>query len=214
MKIKLLYYFLFFVLGFNLLLSCGNSLRKPGSNNTGDKTGNISSSNAHRIKLTDNHVKSYIKVTKELYKSSPELLEQVQAQVPVDLSGYTNIITNSGFKNLQEFKNTSLVISICMSTITNAEHLEQIQAKTKEVYINEFTEDLDDEDEFDRLFREKAEKLMKEELSELESQGLIGQNMNYVGPFIKKLKEKVGEKSTNLVIRYYDAIKSIWMYKY
>lgn len=197
-----------------LVLSCGNSGKKTGSNQWGDTSTNVNSSHARTITLKESHVRSYIKVTNELYKMSPELVEKVQAQVPMDMSGYTGMITNSGFKNIQEFQNTSLVISICMNTIIQAEYMDDIQGKTKEDYIAEFTEGLDDEDEFDRRFKEEMEKQMEDTLSELESEGLIGQNTNSTGTFIRLLKEKVGEKNTELVLRYREELKDIWVLKY
>jgi len=197
MKIKLLSSVLLIL----LVLSCGDS---------GSRT---SSRKARGITLKEDHVRSYINVIKELNKVAPELVEKVQAQVPENMSGYTDVIMNSGFKSPEEFNNASLVISICMNTITQAEYMDEIQGKTKEEYINEFTQGLDVEDEFDRLFKEEAEKQLGETLSELESEGLIGQNTNSTGTFIRLLKEKVGENNTRLVLQHLDELKSLWVLK-
>ncbi|MBN2535126.1 MAG: hypothetical protein JXB88_19750 [Spirochaetales bacterium] len=209
MKFKPISCFLFII----LVLSCGNSGKSAGSTHLSENEGFANPGNARKIELKDNHIKSYIKVAKTLHETSPELLEQVQAVVPIDLSGYTDIITASGFKNLEEFTNTSLVISICMNVIIQAEYMDELQGKTKEDYISEFTEGLDDEDEFDRHFREEMEKKMEETLSELESDGLIGKNTSSEITFIKLLKEKVGENNTKMVLRYLDELKSIWILK-
>ncbi|MBN2443006.1 MAG: hypothetical protein JXJ04_16730 [Spirochaetales bacterium] len=198
MKTKLLCCFFLFL----LLLSCGNSGSKP----TGSK--------AQKITMNDTQVKSYIKVIKEFNHLAPELPEKVQAQVPIDLSPYNDIIVNNGFKNQEEFSNTSLVISICMNVILQAEHMDQIQGKTKEEYISEFTQGLDVEDEFDRLFKEKMENQLGETLSEMETEGLIGQNTNSTGTFIHLLKKKVGEKNTMLVLNNLEELKNLWVFKF
>ena len=197
-----------------VVLSCGNSGNRAASYSTGGAADNLSSSNARKITLKDSQVRSYLTAIKSLAESSPELVEKIQAQVPVDLSEHTGAITGSGFKNEQEFKNTSLVVSICMGVITSAENLDRIQSMTKEDYLSEFTADLDADDEFDQLIREKVEEQLNTSFAELESQGLVGQNTNNTARFVRLLKEKVGEKNTELVLKYLGELKAVWAYKY
>ncbi|MBN1410252.1 MAG: hypothetical protein JW969_05355 [Spirochaetales bacterium] len=210
MKVK---YFGFFLLIF-LVISCSNSANKSMAGKAMQDLSKQGGGAVRKINLSDQNVQAYIKAVKKLGETSPELLEKVQAQVPVDLTESSDLIVNSGFKDLEDFNKASLVISICMSVILSAENMDKIQSKTKQDYKDEFLEDIGDEDEFDKLFREKAEEQMEETLSELEEEGLIGQNTNSVATFTRLLKEKVGEDNTRLVLKYYDDLKNVWALKF
>lgn len=182
----------------------------------GKKANSFSVKKPKTVSLKASHVKAYINFSEALFNSQPKLLEQIQSLVPLDLSAMTATIKSSGFSDLEEFADSNLVLAICVNSLLAAENTDRIQGKTKKEYLDDFTKDLDDGDEFDRKFKAEAEKRVNESLADLEAQGLVGNKTNRMVRFVIRdlKKKKVGEENTEVVLQHLDALKKVWVLKY
>lgn len=170
----------------------------------------------YKVKLTDSMAQSYIRFSKEMYKTDKKKLEQIQSLVPLNVSGYNDLILKSGFSDIKEFADANLVIAVCVNAILAAENTDRIQGKSKEDYVNDFTSDLDENDEFDRKFKEMAEAQINDDLKELEEQGLVGNKTTQMTRFvINDLKEKkAGAENTEIVLKHLTGLKENWVIRY
>jgi len=219
---------------FYLILACGESKPKnlysainkrinditgaglQGMSKSGNKTNSFSIKKPKTVSLKDAHVKAYIKFSQALFKKQSKLLEQIQSLVPLDVSGMIGTIKKSGFSDIEEFADTNLVLAICVNAILSAENTDRIQGKSKQDYINDFTKDLDPNDEFDRKFKAEAEKRLNKSLSKLEKKGLVGNKTNQMVRFVIRdlKKKKVGKRNTEMALKYLDKLKKVWVLRY